>query len=55
MTLEGIVLGLILIGVASWQRRHSKQSPGSLALLFIVGYSLARFAAEYVRTPDAHI
>lgn len=48
--LEGIVLFVLLMFISRKQRPL-----GLLSGLFLLLYSLARFAVEFVREPDAHI
>jgi phosphatidylglycerol:prolipoprotein diacylglycerol transferase len=48
--LEGVVLFAIL-----WPFSKRPRPPGLVSGLFLIGYGLARFLVEFVRTPDAHI
>lgn len=48
--LEGIVLFIAL-----WTARKFLKKDGQIAILFLLGYSLSRFIAEFYREPDAHI
>ncbi|MFZ2299707.1 MAG: prolipoprotein diacylglyceryl transferase [Candidatus Moraniibacteriota bacterium] len=47
---EGIVLLILLILL-----RKRMPFPGALACVFLAGYAILRFLAEYFREPDAHI
>lgn len=49
-TLEGLALFLIL-----WPLRTKAKRPGILTALYLAGYGLARFTAEYFREPDRQI
>lgn len=51
--LEGLILGLILW--AAWLARLPEKIPGLLVGLFLAGYGIARFLAEFTREPDSHI
>ncbi len=52
-TLEGLVLLAILFALG---RRHSiRRRAGFLTGAFLVGYAVARIAAEVFREPDAHL
>ena len=48
--LEGLVLFFIL-----WIVARKPRAIGVLSGLFLIGYSLARMAVEFVRVPDAHL
>jgi phosphatidylglycerol---prolipoprotein diacylglyceryl transferase len=48
--LEGFVLMALL-----WGLRKVLKKDGQLAIAFLLGYSVCRFAAEFFREPDAHI
>ncbi len=48
-TLEGLILGLILIWIAA---RGALKSPGLVAGVFFAGYGAGRFLVEFVRQPD---
>lgn len=48
--LEGVALFALLF----WLGRR-RRAPGFLSALFLLGYSLARMAVEFVREPDSHI
>ena len=48
--LEGIVLFFIL-----WVIARKPRQTGVLSDLFLIGYSVARMAVEFVRVPDAHL
>lgn len=48
--LEGLVLFVLLWWYAQRPRRL-----GEVSALFLVGYGLARFSAEFFREPDAHL
>jgi len=46
--------GLLLFGVMWWYARRPRL-PGQVAALFLMGYGVLRFAAEFFREPDAHL
>ncbi len=46
--------GLLLFAVLWWQGRKP-QPTGWISGLFLLGYGLMRFVAEYFREPDAHL
>jgi len=48
--LEGIFLVILL-----WMAKKHLKKDGQLSVLFLVGYSLARFIAEFFREPDAQV
>jgi phosphatidylglycerol:prolipoprotein diacylglycerol transferase len=48
--LEGVVLAALL-----WWLKPRVKTDGILALVFLFGYTLARFIVEFYRQPDAHI
>lgn len=48
--LEGAILFAIL-----WNIRNGKRFAGYLTLLYLAGYGVARFVAEFFRDPDKHI
>lgn len=48
--LEGIVLTVVL-----WTLKRYVKRDGVLAMVFLFGYTLARFIVEFFRQPDAHI
>ena len=48
--LEGLLLFLIL-----WTLRNKDFKPGSMVCLFLVGYGVFRFIAEFFRQPDPQI
>lgn len=48
--LEGLALFVLL-----WVYSLSPRPRGSVAALFLVGYGLARFAAEFARQPDVYL
>jgi phosphatidylglycerol:prolipoprotein diacylglycerol transferase len=50
-TLEGIVLGLILIYAAYFTK--TLKTPGKMMGLFFIGYGIARSIVELFRQPDA--
>lgn len=52
-SLEGVVLFIILLAVACCTRTLTRE--GRMAGLFLIGYSLARSAAEQFREPDSFI
>jgi phosphatidylglycerol:prolipoprotein diacylglycerol transferase len=51
--LEGLVLFILLW----WLCTHTQilKQPGRVAGLFLIGYSVSRFAVEFVREPDAQL
>ncbi len=49
--LEGLLLGVILIGLAFW--RGWFKTPGAICGVFIAGYGLSRFIVEFYRDADA--
>jgi phosphatidylglycerol---prolipoprotein diacylglyceryl transferase len=50
LLLEGILLFIVLWLYARKQRKESQVSA-----VFLIGYGVARFTAEYFREPDAHL
>jgi phosphatidylglycerol---prolipoprotein diacylglyceryl transferase len=48
--LEGVLLFLILWVYGRWPRK-----PAQVSAVFLMGYGLLRFIAEYFREPDAHL
>lgn len=50
LLLEGIVLFIVLWLYARRQRKEAQVSA-----VFLIGYGVARFTAEYFREPDAHL
>lgn len=48
--LEGLLLFIIL-----WLYARKERKPGQVAAVFLVGYGIFRFTAEYFREPDAHL
>ena len=51
--LEGLLLGLVMLALASRERVRAK--PGLLVGVFFLGYGLARSFAELFREPDPHL
>ena len=51
--LEGLVL-LCVMGLLV-RRESIRSKPGQLIGIFLIGYGLARIAAEFFREPDAHL
>ena len=51
--LEGIVLGCVMWALV--RRPRDPKHRGFLSGVFLVGYGLARFVVEFVRSPDAHL
>ncbi|MBM3505124.1 MAG: prolipoprotein diacylglyceryl transferase [Alphaproteobacteria bacterium] len=51
--LEGAVLFAVMLVL--FYRTRLRERPGHLTAVFVGGYSLARFAAEFFREPDAHL
>lgn len=47
---EGILLFVIL-----WTLRNKKFKPGTLSLLYIMGYGIVRFFLEFFRQPDPQV
>jgi phosphatidylglycerol:prolipoprotein diacylglycerol transferase len=50
---EGLLLWLIMLLVT--HKTHALQKPGHLGGLFILGYGIFRFIAEFFRMPDAQL
>ncbi len=50
LMLEGIALGLLLLFI-----KKRTQNTGRISIGFLVGYSVARFIAEYFREPDVQV
>ncbi len=50
--LEGVLIGVVLWTV---YRRRESLAPGTLAVLFLALYALARFVVEFFRQPDAQL
>ena len=48
--LEGLLLFVLL-----WLYARRERPTGQVAAVFLLGYGLARFAAEFFREPDAHL
>jgi phosphatidylglycerol:prolipoprotein diacylglycerol transferase len=48
--MEGLLLAVILLLYSARERK-----PAAISGLFLVGYGVFRFIAEYFREPDAHI
>jgi phosphatidylglycerol:prolipoprotein diacylglycerol transferase len=48
--LEGVLLFIIL-----WLYARKEHKPGEVSALFVLGYGIFRFVAEYFREPDAHL
>ena len=48
--LEGVALFVIL-----WLYARKERKPGEVAAVFLLGYGVFRFVAEYFREPDAHL
>jgi phosphatidylglycerol:prolipoprotein diacylglycerol transferase len=47
--------GLLLFALLWWQGRQGHRHTGFISGLFLIGYGLTRFVAEYFREPDAHL
>jgi phosphatidylglycerol:prolipoprotein diacylglycerol transferase len=47
--------GLLLFALLWWQGRRGHRHTGFISGLFLIGYGLTRFVAEYFREPDAHL
>lgn len=52
MLLEGILLGTIILCISIFKKQRRS---GTLALIFAIGYSIARFISEFFREPDAQL
>ena len=50
LLLEGVLLFIVL-----WLYARKRRKPAQVSAVFLVGYGVARFAAEYFREPDAHL
>lgn len=50
LLLEGIVLFIVL-----WLYARKPRKEAQVSAVFLIGYGLARFTAEYFREPDAHL
>ena len=48
--LEGLLLFVLL-----WCYARRERKPGQVAAVFVLGYGVFRFVAEYFREPDAHL
>ncbi len=48
--LEGLVLFIVI-----WAYAAKPRALGKISGIFAIGYGLARFMVEFVRTPDAHL
>jgi phosphatidylglycerol:prolipoprotein diacylglycerol transferase len=48
--LEGLLLFVIL-----WLFARKERKQGAVSALFLIGYGVLRFAAEFFREPDAHL
>ncbi|TWO63988.1 prolipoprotein diacylglyceryl transferase [Caenimonas sedimenti] len=48
--LEGVLLFIIL-----WLYARKERKPAQVSAVFLVGYGVMRFIAEYFREPDAHL
>jgi len=51
---EGLLEGLFMF-ILLWSLRKKPFRNGQIGLIFLAGYSLARFSVEFFREPDAHI
>lgn len=51
---EGFLEGLVLFTVL-WCVRKKTKRDGQIGLIFLVGYSLARFTVEFFREPDVQV
>jgi len=47
--------GLLLFVLLWWQGTRPHRHTGFISGLFLIGYGLTRFVAEYFREPDAHL
>jgi phosphatidylglycerol:prolipoprotein diacylglycerol transferase len=52
MMLEGIILGIVILCISIFKKQRKS---GILALVFVIGYSIARFISEFFREPDTQI
>ena len=52
MVLEGIVLGIIIISTCILKKQRKAWT---LAFIFVIGYSIARFISEFFREPDVQL
>lgn len=52
--LESLLEGVILGGILYWKKNNITY-PGQLGIWFLGGYGIARFAAEFFRTPDIQV
>jgi phosphatidylglycerol:prolipoprotein diacylglycerol transferase len=50
LLLEGVLLFILL-----WLYARKQRKEAQVSAMFLVGYGVARFAAEYFREPDAHL
>ena len=48
--LEGLLLFIVL-----WLYARKERKQGQVAAVFLIGYGVLRFVAEYFREPDAHL
>jgi phosphatidylglycerol:prolipoprotein diacylglycerol transferase len=48
--LEGLLLFVLL-----WLYARKPRATGRVAAMFLIGYGVLRFAAEFFRQPDAHL
>jgi len=46
---------LLLFALLWWQGGRAHRHTGFISGLFLIGYGLTRFIAEYFREPDAHL
>ena len=50
LLLEGLLLFVVL-----WLYARKPRALGQVSALFLIGYGVLRFIAEYFREPDAHL
>ena len=48
--MEGLLLFILL-----WLYARKERKPGQVAAMFLLGYGVFRFIAEFFREPDAHL
>ena len=50
LLLEGVLLFLVV-----WLYARKERKEAQVSAVFLLGYGIARFTAEYFREPDAHL
>lgn len=48
--LEGVLLFIVM-----WLYARKERKPAQVSAVFLIGYGIVRFAAEYFREPDSHL